>query len=289
MSQFGLGLRPAHYETIMSDKPAVDFFECLTEDFIDQAGEDFLWLEKIRAHYPVSLHGVSLSIGSVDPINHTYLHALKQLIDVIKPIAVSDHFCWTGVNGINLHDLLPLPYTHEAIDHLVSRVQTVQDFLGRQIMLENVSSYAAFSVSEMTEWEFISEVSKRADCFILLDINNIYVNAFNHGFSAEKYLHGVPIDRVKQFHLAGHKDCQTHIIDTHDAEIIDDVWNLYAKAIRRFKNVPVIIERDSNIPPLPELMGELNRAREVSETLYVNPSSEFISSDNRWMRQRPRQ
>jgi len=210
------------------------------------------------------LHGVSLSIGSVDPLNKSYLQALKKLMHTVQPISISDHFCWTGVNGVNTHDLLPLPYTFETVEHLVSRIHTVQDFLGRQIMLENVSSYAAFSVSDMTEWEFISEVSKRADCFILLDINNIYVNAFNHGFSAEEYLQGVPIDRVKQFHLAGHKHCQTHIIDTHDAEIIDDVWDLYAKAIGRFKNVPVIIERDSNIPPLSELMGELNKVREMS-------------------------
>ena len=258
---FGLGLRPAHYETIINTKPDIDFFECLTEDFIHFSGNDFDWLEKIRAHYPVSLHGVSLSIGGCDPLNKNYLRDLKKLIDHVQPIFVSDHFCWTGIHKINTHDLLPLPYTIEAVTHLVSRIKEVQDFLGRQIMLENVSSYAAFAESEMTEWEFIAEIVKRADCFILLDVNNIYVNAFNHGFSAEKYMQGIPVNRVKQFHLAGHKHCQTHIIDTHDALIVDEVLDLYVKAVDHFGSVPVVIERDSNIPPLFELMGELNRVR----------------------------
>lgn len=258
---FGIGLRPAHYKTILDAKPAIDYFELLTEDFIHFAGEDFFWMEKIRAHYPVSLHGVSLSIGSCDPLNQDYLHALKKLMHHVQPLFISDHFCWTGVNGINTHDLLPLPYTEEAIKHLVSRIQIVQDFLGRQMLFENVSSYAAFSDSEMSESEFIAEIARRADCFILLDINNIYVNAFNHGFSAEDFLATIPVDRVKQFHLSGHKNCQTHIIDTHDANVIDDVWCLYDVAAKRFGDVPLVIERDSNIPPLAELMDELNYAR----------------------------
>lgn len=261
--KFGVGLRPLHYEDIINTKPKVDFFECLTEDFIHQKGNDFFWLEKIRTHYPVSLHGVSLSIGSVDPLNKHYLNALKKLIDYLDPIAVSDHFCWTGVDNVNTHDLLPMPFTMEAVNHLVSRINQVQDFLGRQIMLENVSSYAAFSDSEMTEWEFISEVSKRADCFILLDINNIYVNAFNHDFSSDNYLQGIAIDRVKQFHLAGHKHCQTHIIDTHDDAIVKEVWDFCAKAVARFPNTPLIIERDSNIPALNVLLDELDLAKAV--------------------------
>lgn len=258
---FGLGLRPAHYDTIIQEKPAVDFFECITEDFIDQAGDDFYYLQKIREHYPVSLHGVSLSIGSVDPLNKNYLRELKKLIDYLQPLFVSDHFCWTGVDHVNTHDLLPLPLTKEAVNHLVLRIKQVQDFLGRQIMLENVSSYVAFTHSEMTEYEFISEVATRADCFILLDMNNVFVNAFNHQFSAEEYISHIPIDRVKQFHLAGHKHCQTHIIDTHDAKIVDEVWDLYSIAASRFKNTPVVIERDSNIPPLVELMEELMLAK----------------------------
>ncbi|OGT45627.1 MAG: hypothetical protein A3E82_09025 [Gammaproteobacteria bacterium RIFCSPHIGHO2_12_FULL_38_11] len=265
--KLGVGLRPAHYSIILETHPAIDFFECITEDYIDQKGDGFYYLEKIREHYPISLHGIALSIGSVDPLNKNYLFELKKLITRVKPISVSDHFCWTGVDGMNTHDLLPLPFTTESVDHLVSRITQVQDFLGRQIMLENVSSYAQFKNSEMPEWEFISEIAKRADCFILLDINNVYVNAFNHGFSAEKYLQGVVVDRVKQFHLSGHKNCGSHIIDTHDDKIIDDVWDLYAKAVARFPDTPLIIERDSNIPELSELMDELNRSTQSLEHL----------------------
>jgi uncharacterized protein (UPF0276 family) len=260
----GLGLRPAHYEAILATKPPVDFFECLSEDYIELSGYDFDWLEKIRANYPVSLHGVSLSVGSADPLNLTYLNALKALISRVNPLFVSDHFCWTGVDGVNTHDLLPLPYTQEAVRHLVQRIQVVQDFLGRQIMLENVSSYAGFTNNEMTEWEFISEVVNQADCHLLLDVNNVYVNAFNHGFSAIDFLRGVPSGRVKQFHMAGHKHCQTHIIDTHDAPVTSAVWDLYAIATQYFPNTPVVIERDSNIPPLEELLSELDRCRNRS-------------------------
>lgn len=262
--KLGLGLRPAHYEAIIETKPAVDFFECLSEDFIELSGHDFEWLEKIRAHYPVSLHGVSLSIGSADPLNITYLNALKALISRVDPILVSDHFCWTGVDGINTHDLLPLPYTQAAVRHLVQRIQAVQEFLGRQIMLENVSSYVGFKNNEMTEWEFISEVANQADCHLLLDINNIYVNAFNHGFSTLDFVRGVPKNRVKQFHMAGHKHCQTHIIDTHDAPVVSAVWDLYAIATQYFPSTPIVIERDSNIPPLEELLSELDQCKNRS-------------------------
>lgn len=260
---FGLGLRPAHYAEIIESKPHIDFFECMTEDFIRQAGDDFWWLEKIREHYPVSLHGVSLSIGSADPLNKKYLRDLKKLMDYVNPIFISDHFCWTGVNHINTHDLLPLPYTVETVAHLVDRIKQTQDFLQRQIMLENVSSYVSFKNPEMTEWEFISEIATQADCFILLDVNNVYVNAFNHGFSADDYLRGIPRDRVKQFHLSGHKNCDTHILDTHDERVIQPVWDLYAKAVSYFPNTPLVIERDADIPPLCELMEELHRARAI--------------------------
>lgn len=259
--KMGLGLRPTHYEAILNTLPAIDFFEALTEDYIDQTGHDFLMLEKIRAHYPLVLHGVSLSIGSTDPLNTNYLNALKKLIHRVEPLWVSDHLCWTGVDNINVHDLLPLPYTEEAIIHIVSRIQQVQDFLGQPLLFENVSSYAGFCISEMHEWEFISEIAKRADCFVLLDINNIYVNSVNHSFNPLDFLMGIPQDRVKQFHLSGHKNCGTHIIDTHDDAIIENVWNLYAKAEKLFPNTPLIIERDANIPPLAELMKELNFAR----------------------------
>ena len=254
---FGLGLRPAHYEAILTEKPKVDWFEIISEDFIDCVGFDFDYLEKIRADYPVSMHGVSLSIGSCDPLNQTYLHALQKLMHHVEPLLVSDHLCWTGVDGFNTHDLLPLPFTEEAIAHIVPRIHSVQDFLKRRIMLENISSYAAFQFAEMTECEFISEIVKRADCDILLDINNIYVNAFNHGFSANTYLPGIPRHHVKQFHLAGHKHCQTHIIDTHDAPIAPAVLDLYKNAISLFPDVPVIIERDAEIPALSVMLSEL--------------------------------
>lgn len=262
--QYGLGLRPAHYEAILTEKPTVDWFEIISEDFIDLSGHDFGYLEKIRADYPVSMHGVSLSIGSCDPLNQDYLHALRKLMLHIEPVLISDHFCWTGVDGLNTHDLLPLPFTEEAMAHIVQRIQQVQDFLKRRIMLENISSYAAFHYSEMTEWEFISEIAKQADCDILLDINNIYVNAFNHGFSAQSYLHAIPVERVKQFHLAGHKHCQTHIIDTHDAPIAPAVFDLYQKAITLFPAVPVIIERDAEIPALSVMLNELDIIRTAS-------------------------
>lgn len=263
---FGLGLRPLHYSDILSSHPEIDFFECITEEFMRFSSNDFAMLEKIRIDYPVSLHGVSLSIGSTDPLNKQYLSQLKKLIQRIHPIMVSDHFCWTGVNQINTHDLLPLPYTREAADHLVARIQAVQDFFGRQIMLENVSSYVDLRFSEMTESEFIADVAKRADCFILLDINNVFVNAFNHGFSPEHYLKTIPVERVKQFHLAGHKHCQTHIIDTHDAEIDEAVWQLFSTAQNQFGKIPVVIERDANIPPLSFLLHELKRVKQCYAT-----------------------
>jgi uncharacterized protein (UPF0276 family) len=259
--QFGLGLRPTHYDTILAEKPDIDFFEAITEDYIDLCGEDFRYLEKIREYYPVSLHGVALSMGGCDPINRDYLRDLKKLIALVEPITVSDHFCWTGVDGINMHDLLPLPFTQEAISHLVSRIQFVQEYLQRPIMLENVSTYIAFDFSEMTEWAFISEICKQSGCAILLDINNIYVNAFNHHFSAQAYLQNIPAHYVKQFHLAGHKHCQTHIIDTHDAAVCDDVWDLYRVATQLFPNTPLVIERDADIPSLDDLLMELGRAR----------------------------
>lgn len=263
--KFGLGLRPTHYQEILASLPQVDWFEVITEDFLSCSDNDWRFLNAIREHYPVSLHGVSLSIGGTDPLNQIYLKALKKLISQLQPLWVSDHFCWTGIDGINTHDLLPLPHTEEVIQHLVTRIQIVQDFLGKQILLENVSSYVDFTVSEITEWDFLSEIANRADCFILLDINNIYVNAFNHGFSAESYLQGVPVARVKQFHLAGHKHCGTHIIDTHDSPIVSDVWDLYAKAVVRFPTVPLIIERDSEIPPLDILLQELRKTQLICE------------------------
>jgi uncharacterized protein (UPF0276 family) len=210
------------------------------------------------------MHGVSLSIGSTDPVDTGYLAGVRALAARIEPHWISDHLCWTGIDGRNLHDLLPLPYTEEALALVVARVGQIQDALGRQILLENVSSYLAFHESDMSEWEFLREVAARADCAILLDINNIYVSSVNHGFDALTYLQAIPTDRVRQFHLAGHSDLGGHLIDTHDHPIVEPVWNLYRAAVARFGAVPTMIERDDNIPALGELVAELQIARDLS-------------------------
>ncbi len=262
---FGIGLRPVHYQAILSDKPTIDWFEIITEDYLVPGGNPLHFLDQVRANYPVVMHGVSLSIGSVDPLDMDYLQQVKHLADRIQPKWVSDHCCWTGTNGVNLHDLMPLPYTEEAVKHLVTRISQVQDFLGRQILLENVSSYVTFKHSTLTEWDFLNAVAEQADCLILLDVNNIFVSSFNHSFDPLAYINGIAKNRVQQFHLAGHLNRETHIVDTHDHPIIADVWNLYASALRRFGHVSTLIERDDNIPPLPELLSELQHARSIAK------------------------
>jgi uncharacterized protein (UPF0276 family) len=258
---FGLGLRAEHYEAVLENRPRVDWFEVLSENYLVPGGKPLHFLERIRERYPLVMHGVSLSIGSTAPLDENYLRELKQLAARIEPQWVSDHLCWTGVEGINLHDLMPLPYTEEALRHITDRVAQVQDCLGRRILLENVSSYVGYTTSEMTEWEFLAELAARADCEILLDINNIYVSSVNHGFDPLEFLAGVPLERVRQFHLAGHQNRGPFIIDTHDASIIAPVWDLYQKAVARFGDVATMIERDANIPALEELVSELDVAR----------------------------
>lgn len=258
---FGLGLRTAHYEQILAERPRVDWFEALSENYMVSGGKPLYYLERIRADYPLVLHGVSMSIGSTDPLDFEYLKALKRLIDRFEPAWVSDHLCWTGVARQNIHDLLPLPFTREAVMHVASRIQRVQDFLGRPILIENVSSYVNFNQSEMTEWEFLAEIAERADCLLLLDVNNVYVSAFNHGFNAHEYIDALPRQRIQQIHLAGHSNCGTHIIDTHDAPIIDEVWQLYGHTIETLGPVATMIERDDHIPELATLVRELDDAR----------------------------
>jgi uncharacterized protein len=265
---FGLGLRTAHYEEILAGRPKVDWFELLTENYLVPGGKPLHYLDRIRAEYPVVMHGVSLSIGSTDPLDAAYVEALKALAARVEPLWISDHLCWTGVQGRNTHDLLPIPYTEEALAHIVGRVLAVQEILGRRILLENVSTYVTYADSALTEWDFLAELARRADCLILLDVNNIYVSAYNHGFDPERYLAGIPHGRVQQIHLAGHSNCGDHIIDTHDADVIDPVWDLYAKAITRFGPVSTMIERDDRIPPLAELVTELDRARSVAGTAW---------------------
>jgi uncharacterized protein len=267
LSGFGLGLRREHYDALLAGRYAVDWFEILTENYLVPGGRPLNYLERIRERFPVAMHGVSLSIGGTDPLNRRYLKELKALAARIEPAWVSDHLCWTGVNGVNLHDLMPLPYTEETIRHVVGRIATVQELLGRRILLENVSSYLTYRRSEMSEWEFLSEVANRADCDILLDVNNIYVSGMNHGFDPALYLEAVPLGRVKQIHLAGHRDCGRYLIDTHDAPVSEPVWALYERAVRRFGAVPTMIERDDNIPAIEDLVSELNRARRLARPL----------------------
>lgn len=266
---YGLGLRTKHYSYILEQRPSVDWFEILTENYLVPGGRPLYFLDQIRQNYPVVMHGVSLSIGSSDPIDFNYLAQVKQLAERIEPAWLSDHLCWTGVKGHNMHDLLPLPYTDEALEHLVTRVKQVQDFLGRQILLENVSSYLTYQHSHMSEWEFLATVAEKADCYILLDVNNIYVSAFNHSFDPLDYLKGIPPKRVKQFHLAGHENCGDYIIDTHDATIIEGVWSLYADAVRLFGRVSTMIERDDHIPELTELLVELDQAKSIAEKILL--------------------
>lgn len=263
---FGLGLRTDFQaELLDGDTRPVDWLEVLSENYLVPGGPPLANLERARAFYPLAMHGVSLSIGSSDPLDMDYLIQLRDLARRIEPMIVSDHLCWTGHAGINSHDLLPVPHTEEAIAHIAQRVAQVQDFLGRRIALENVSSYVDYSFSAVPEWEFLKAVAERADCDILLDVNNIYVSSFNHEFDPLEYLEGVPADRVRQYHLAGHQNNGSHIVDTHDHPVIDPVWRLFAAAMRRIGPRPAMIERDADIPPLGDLLAEVDEMRRVAK------------------------
>jgi uncharacterized protein (UPF0276 family) len=263
LKSFGLALREVHYEAILESLPKLDWLEITTENYLVPGGKPIYYLERMLEHYPVTLHGVSLSLGSTDPLDMTYLKQVKELADKTKPLWISDHLCWTKINNIHLHDLLPLPYTEESLAHVVNNITKVQEYLGQRILIENVSSYLTYAESEMTEWEFVAEIAERTDCYILLDINNIYVSAFNHRFKPQDYFRGIPRARVKQIHLAGHSVRGDYLIDTHDAPVTDAVWDLYSAAIKYFGAVPTLLERDSNIPPLEDLLAELNHARGI--------------------------
>ncbi|MEW7997461.1 MAG: DUF692 domain-containing protein [Candidatus Thiodiazotropha endolucinida] len=263
---YGLGLRRQHYDDVLESRPDVDWFEIISENYMVNGGKPLHYLSRIRELYPMVMHGVSMSIGSIEPLDYTYLKKLKALIERVEPEWFSDHLCWTGVNKLNLHDLLPLPYTEEALDHVVERITRVQDYLGRQMLLENVSSYISYSESQLSEWEFLREVVERADCLVLLDINNIYVSAYNHNFDPSDFVRAMPSERIYQIHLAGHTQEENLIIDTHDHPIADPVYELYTEAIQRFGRVSTMIERDDNIPPLADLLRELDRVRRIGET-----------------------
>lgn len=275
---FGLGLRSEHYLDLIDNQHPVDWLEILSENYMIAGGKPLYYLDRICERYPVVMHGVSLSIGSVDPLNQTYLHDLKKLAQRVKPKWISDHLCWTGTKGINLHDLMPLPYTEEALQHLIERINKVQDFLGQRILLENVSSYLTYQHSTISEWEFLSAVAQQADCLILLDINNIQVSAHNHGFDPLTYLTAMPTERIQQIHLAGHLNKGDYSIDTHDHEIIDSVWELYAESVRQFGSVSTMIERDDDTPPLNILLDELQKARAITESVLAKLKKNIINA-----------
>jgi len=277
----GIGLRPRHYHEVLTQRPAVSWFEVISENFMGRraarGGRPLEILKQVREHYPVVLHGVSLNIGSADPLRLDYLTRLKWLIEQVQPAWVSDHLCWTGVDGENLHDLLPLPFTELAARHVAERVAKVQDVLGRRILLENVSSYIAFEHSDMTEWEFLGQVAQRADCGILLDVNNIYVSAKNHHFDPREYLEKIPSRRVGQIHLAGHDGGSSLLIDTHDRPVAPAVWELYRYAIERLGPAPTLIEWDDKLPPLSELLEEAKRARLIQEQVVSDGGQRAIA------------
>lgn len=257
----GVGLRSVHFNYILQNWPKVDWFEIISENFMDSQGRPRYILEQIAERYPVVMHGVSLSIGSTDPLNRDYLRRLKALAEAIKPRWVSDHICWTGVASRNTHDLLPIPFTEETLAHVVERVRAVQDFMERRLVLENPSSYVDFAGSTMSEVEFVSRLAEEADCGLLLDVNNVYVSSFNHDLDPAEFIRSVPAERIVQFHLAGHTNYETHLIDTHDHHVIDPVWALYRLAHERTGGVSTLLEWDANIPPFPVLHEEVLKAK----------------------------
>ncbi|MXP29717.1 DUF692 family protein [Porphyrobacter algicida] len=260
---FGLGLRRPHYREFLEVDVAVDFVEVISENFMIDGGQPLVTLEKVRERWPVALHGVSMSIGSVPGLNPDHLSRLKRLVRRIEPLFVSDHLCWTGLDGHNTHDLLPLPFTEEALAVVCRNIDRAQKALGREMLFENPSSYVSFPESALTEWEFLAEMSRRTGCGLLLDVNNIYVSACNNGFDVDDFLSGIPVQSMCQIHLAGHTPGDI-LIDTHDREVCDAVWSLYASAVRRFGPVATMIERDDNIPALAELLAELDIARKIA-------------------------
>jgi hypothetical protein len=259
----GLGLRREHYRHVVETRPAIGWFEVITENFMVAGGNPRRVLEAVRRDYPVVLHGVSLSIGSTDPLDEAYLEGVSALARAIEPAWISDHLSWGTAHGVNAHDLLPLPYTEEALAHVAGRVARVQERLGRRILLENPSSYLELD-GDMTEYEFLAELARRADCGILLDVNNVFVSAHNHGFDARAFIDAIPADRVGQFHLAGHSRLGELLLDTHDHPVRDEVWALYRHAVARFGAVPTLVEWDDKLPPLARVVEESHRAKAVA-------------------------
>jgi uncharacterized protein (UPF0276 family) len=257
----GLGLRSVHYQHILENSPQVDWFEVISENYMDSGGRPRYVLEQVAERYPIVMHGVSLSIGSTDPLNFDYLRKLKNLAKATNALWVSDHVCWTGVASKNAHDLLPIPYTEQALKHLIERVRAVQDFLERPLVLENPSTYITFAHSTMPEVEFLNRMADATGCGLLLDVNNVYVSCFNHDLDPFEFVRAIPHDRVVQFHLAGHTNCVTHLIDTHDGHVVHPVWELYRLAHELTGGVSTLLEWDAKIPPFPVVHEEVLKAR----------------------------
>jgi len=267
---FGLGLRKQHYAEFLECRVAVDFVEVISENFMVDGGRPRQILRDVRERYPVALHGVSMSIGSADGLDGVYLARLRALVDEVEPLFVSDHLSWSRIEGFNSHDLLPLPYTNEALDLVCANIDRAQDVLGRAMLIENPSSYIDFAPADMTEWQFLDRMCAKTGCGLLLDVNNVFVSATNHGFDPIEYLDGVPHDRVRQIHLAGHSQGRELLIDTHDKPVPASVWDLYAHVLPRLGPVATMIERDDDIPPLDELLAELATARRVGGQMLAH-------------------
>lgn len=275
----GVGLRSVHFPYILENHPDVDWFEIISENFMDSQGRPRYVLEQIAERYRVVMHGVSLSIGSTDPLNFEYLAKLKRLADAVDAQWVSDHVCWTGVAGRNSHDLLPVPFTESTLQHITERIRIVQDVLERPLVLENPSSYVTFARSTMPEWEFISRMAEEADCGLLLDVNNVYVSAVNHDFDPQEFIRSIPYERVVQFHLAGHTDCGTHLIDTHDGHVVDPVWELYELAHRLTGGVSTLLEWDARIPQFPVVHAEVLKAKRYMNAQLETPPGKETSAE----------
>lgn len=261
----GVGLRSVHFNHILGQQPKIDWFEALSENHMDSGGRPLFVLDQVAERYPVVLHGVSMSIGGTDPIDFEYLKKLKNLARRVNARWVSDHLCWTGVMGKNTHDLLPVPTNEQALTYIAERVRVVSDYLERPLVLENPSTYVAFHESTMTEWDFLRQLTEESGCYLLLDVNNVYVSAFNHGFDPKTYIDGIPLGRVVQIHLAGHTKYDTYIIDTHTGHVIDEVWSLYDYTIRRFGEVSTMVEWDQDIPDFETVHAEAMKAARFQE------------------------
>lgn len=260
VSGAGIGLRFPHLESILRDLPEVGWFEALTDNYFGPDGEALRSLEKVREHYPITMHSVGMSIGSVEPIDWDYVGRIRTLADRMEPDWISEHLCWTTAHGVHFHDLLPLPYTEETIHHVADRLRDVQDFLGRQLLIENVSSYLAYEQSTLTEWDFIAAIAEEADCRILLDVNNTYVTQVNHGIDGAEYIRGIPPERVGEMHLAGGEEREGYLLDSHSRPVADEVWRLFEVAVAHCGSVPSLIEWDNDIPAFDVLHDEMRKA-----------------------------